>query len=225
MYKLLIFDWDGTIIDSEARIISSMQAAADELALQPLASEAVRNIIGLGLPEAIRALVPAIDDETLERMRARYSHHFLVRNETPTALYPGVEETLIRLRSKGYRMAVATGKSRRGLDRVLEETGLGDLFELTRCADETRSKPDPCMLLEILAETGLQPDDALMIGDTEYDLEMGARIGMPTAAVSYGAHHLDRLRQHAPVTEIHHFPELEGWLDTLKDEIQQRTVS
>lgn len=225
MFKLLIFDWDGTLIDSQARIIASMQAAADELGHPPLCPEAVRNIIGLGLPEAIQALIPEIEPDALEQMRERYAHHFLVQNQTPTELYPGVRETLSRLRDKGYRLAVATGKSRRGLDRALRDTGLGDLFELSRCADETKSKPDPCMLIEILNETGLIAGDALMIGDTEYDLEMGYRIGMPTAAVSYGAHHLDRLRQHQPRTEIHQFPELEIWLETLRDEQQQRTVS
>ncbi|GGB92990.1 hydrolase [Marinobacterium zhoushanense] len=225
MFKLLIFDWDGTLIDSQARIIASMQAAADELGHQPLCSEAVRNIIGLGLPEAIRALIPEIEAAALEQMRERYAHHFLVQNETPTELYPGVTDTLSRLRDRGYRLAVATGKSRRGLDRALNDTGLTELFELTRCADETKSKPDPCMLIEILEETGLAAGDALMIGDTEYDLEMGYRIGMPTVAVSYGAHHLDRLRQHKPRTEIHQFPELENWLDNLTDELHQRTVS
>lgn len=215
MYKLLIFDWDGTIIDSQARIIASMQAAADELGHDPLCPEAVRNIIGLGLPEAIRALIPHIDEPGLKRMRERYSHHFLEQNTTPTELYPGAEETLRRLRARGYRLAVATGKSRRGLDRVLEETGLGELFELTRCADETRSKPDPLMLLEILEETGMSAAEAVMIGDTEYDLEMGYRIGMGRVAVSYGAHDLERLRRFEPLAEIHQFPELEAWLDSL----------
>jgi len=225
LYKLLIFDWDGTLIDSQARIIAGMQAAADELGHAALCPEAVRNIIGLGLPEAIRALIPGIDVDALERMRERYAHHFMVQSRIPTELYPGVTETLTILREKGYRLAVATGKSRRGLDRALGDTGLAELFEVTRCADETRSKPDPCMLIEILRETGLSAGDALMIGDTEYDLEMGLRIGMPTVAVSYGAHHLDRLRQHRPKTEIHHFPELEIWLESLTDELQQRTVS
>ncbi|KEA61903.1 hypothetical protein ADIMK_4050 [Marinobacterium lacunae] len=225
MYKLLIFDWDGTLIDSQARIIASMQAAAAELGHEALCPEAVRNIIGLGLPEAIRALIPEIDPDGIELMRERYAHHFLFQNDTPTELYPGVSDTLARLRDRGYRLAVATGKSRRGLDRVLEETGLGGLFEITRCADETKSKPDPCMLIEILDETGVQAGEALMIGDTEYDLEMGSRIKMPTVAVSYGAHHLDRLKPYRPETEIHHFPELEIWLDSLNDELTLRTES
>ena len=225
MYKMLIFDWDGTVIDSQARIIASMQAAADELGHDPLCPEAVRNIIGLGLPEAIRALIPEICPDGTERMRERYAHHFLVQNKTPTELYPGVRQTLVNLREKGFRLAVATGKSRRGLDRVLEQTKLGELFEITRCADETCSKPDPRMLAEILAETGLTASDAVMIGDTEYDLEMSQRIRMDGVAVSYGAHQLERLRRFKPVTEIHHFPELELWLDSLKDESEVRTLA
>lgn len=225
MYKLLIFDWDGTLIDSQARIIASMQTAAEELGHEPLGSEAVRNIIGLGLPEAIRALIPSIDEPALEQMRDRYAHHFLVQNETPTELYPGVEKTLYRLKEQGYRLAVATGKSRRGLDRVLEQTQLGPLFEITRCADETRSKPHPLMLNQILAETGVAASDAVMVGDTEYDLEMGTHAGVGTVAVSYGAHHLDRLRGHKPLTEIHHFPELEIWLKDLTETMNQRTES
>lgn len=225
MFKLLIFDWDGTLIDSQARIIASMQAAAVELGHEPLCPEAVRNIIGLGLPEAIRELIPCIDVPALDQMRERYAHHFLVQNETPTELYPGVERTLAALKQQGYRMAVATGKSRRGLDRALEETGLAELFEITRCADETRSKPDPLMLHQILAEMAVPADEAIMVGDTEYDLEMGSRAGVPTVAVSYGAHHLDRLRFHKPLTEIHHFPELQIWLQEVKEGTTQRIVS
>jgi len=214
LYKLLIFDWDGTIIDSQERIIASMQAAARDLGHPELHGEAVRNIIGLGLPEAIRELLPEIEADGVEQMRVRYSHHFLEQNDTATPLYPGVEETLKRL-SKGYRLAVATGKSRRGLNRALESSGLGPLFELTRCADETRSKPDPLMLEQILEVSGVAVHEALMIGDTEYDLEMGQRAGMATVAVSYGAHALERLRRLAPALEIHQFPELESWLESL----------
>jgi len=215
LFKLLIFDWDGTLIDSEARIIASMQAAAEALGHDPLPQESIRNIIGLGLPEAIRALIPHIDEPAVEQMRLCYSQQFIQRDTTPAQFYPGVEQTLQRLRQRGYRLAVATGKSRRGLNRVLEQTGLGELFELTRCADETRSKPDPQMLQEILAETGMGAGDAVMVGDTEYDLEMGRRIGMGRVAVSYGAHELERLRRFEPLTVIHHFPEIETWLDSL----------
>ena len=217
MYKLLIFDWDGTIIDSTGRIVSSIRAAARDLELPLPTVDAARDIIGLGLPEAIRTLFPTLGDEVIEPMKQRYAHYYLDADETPVALFPGVAHTLESLRSKGYRLAVATGKSRRGLDHVFAETGLGWLFELSRCADETRSKPDPQMLHEILEHTGVDQDTALMIGDTEYDLEMGRRAGVDTVAVSYGAHHLDRLRPLGPVKTVHQFPELEYWLDGLQD--------
>lgn len=212
MYKLLIFDWDGTIIDSAARIISSMQQAARDLQQPELTDDAVRNIIGLGLPEAIRALIPGIDDALIPRMRERYGHYYLDADETPTALFAGVEQTLTNLNEKGFRLAVATGKSRRGLQSVFAETGLEYLFETSRCADETTSKPDPHMLHELLEETGVNVNDAVMIGDTEFDLEMGVRAGMDTIAVSYGAHHIDRLKVFNPVLEMDAFPELESWL-------------
>ncbi|MDX2423030.1 MAG: HAD-IA family hydrolase [Amphritea sp.] len=212
MYKLLIFDWDGTIIDSAARIISSMQKAARDLEQPELSDEAVRNIIGLGLPEAIRMLIPGVDDRLIAPLRDRYGHYYLEADDTPTELFDGVEQTLINLKQKGYRLAVATGKSRRGLDRVFDQTGLEYLFETSRCADETTSKPHPHMLEEILAETGLSPAEAVMIGDTEFDLEMGVRAGMDTIAASYGAHHIDRLTPYNPVLVMHRFVELENWL-------------
>ncbi|PSL10005.1 phosphoglycolate phosphatase [Marinobacterium halophilum] len=215
MYKLLIFDWDGTIIDSTQRIASCIRSSAHDLGLPVPSWEASKDIIGLGLPEAIKVLFPTEGDAIIEPLSKRYSHYYTVADETPIALFPGVQHTLESLKAKGYRLAVATGKSRAGLEHVLAETGLGWLFETSRCADETTSKPDPHMLHELLHETGVGPGHALMIGDTEYDLEMGRRAGMDTLAVSYGAHHLDRLRVLNPVKEIHHFTELEVWLDDL----------
>ncbi|MBA4502250.1 HAD family hydrolase [Marinobacterium marinum] len=215
MYKLLIFDWDGTIIDSTQRIASSLRASARELDLPVPTWEAARDIIGLGLPEAIRTLFPNEGDAIINPLRERYAYYYMDADETPVELFPGVQRTLESLKDKGYRLAVATGKSRAGLEHVFAETGLGSLFETSRCADETTSKPDPHMLHELLEETGVQRQQAVMIGDTEYDLEMGQRAGMDTVAVSYGAHHLDRLRVLRPVREIHHFTELELWLDGL----------
>ena len=215
MYSLLIFDWDGTIIDSTRRIASSIRASARDLDLPVPSWEAATNIIGLGLPEAIKTLFPNEGDVIIDPVRERYAHYYLDADETPTELFPGVQHTLESLKQKGFRLAVATGKSRAGLEHVFAETGLGSLFEISRCADETTSKPDPHMLHELLEETGVSREHALMIGDTEYDLEMGQRAGMDTVAVSYGAHHLDRLRLLKPVKEIHHFTELESWLDGL----------
>ncbi|WP_136679956.1 HAD-IA family hydrolase [Neptunomonas sp. XY-337] len=216
MYKLLIFDWDGTVIDSTARIVSSMQAAARDLSLPSLEDHEAREIIGLGLPEAIRQLFPGINDDMIEPMRERYAYYYLEGDNTPTALFAGVQATLEALRDRGYRLAVATGKSRKGLDRVLAQTGLGSLFEITRCADETTSKPDPHMLHEILAETGVAAEHALMVGDTEFDMEMAQRANVGRIAVSYGAHHIDRLGKYEPVLEVHAFAEIARWLETVQ---------
>ena len=212
MYDLLIFDWDGTIIDSEASIINSMQAAARDLTIDEPADAAVRNIIGLGLPEAIRMLFPDADDKFVISLRERYVHHFLSADPSRSCLFPGVREALHNLHHQGFRLAVATGKSRRGLNRVLEDTQLGKLFEITKCADETASKPDPLMLEEILFVTDVPTHRAVMIGDTEYDLEMGHRAKMDTIAVSYGAHEMERLSRWNPVREVDEFAELEEWL-------------
>ncbi len=212
MYSLLIFDWDGTIIDSTARIVSCLQQAAKDVGLPDLQAHAAKDIIGLGLPEAIRVLYPDITPEHLEQMRSRYVHYYMHEDKTPTALFPGVKQTLEHLHQQGYRLAVATGKTRAGLAKVMAETGLGWLFEISRCADETASKPNPLMLNEILQETGVDIASAVMIGDTEFDLSMAAQAGMDCMAVSYGAHSLERLQQYKPVLEIHSFSEIGSWL-------------
>lgn len=213
MYKLLIFDWDGTIIDSAARIISSMQAAARDCQLSEPSDDAVRNIIGLGLPEAIQQIFPEIDAHGIEQMRQQYSESFIAADNIPSPLFDGVREGLGRMRDRGIAMAVATGKSRKGLDRALGQTDLASVFIGSRCADETTSKPDPHMLAELLQETGLEPHEAVIIGDTEYDLEMGQRIGMDVIAVTYGAHHAERLKKYNPVFIADNFSALEQWLD------------
>jgi phosphoglycolate phosphatase len=213
MYDLLVFDWDGTLIDSAARIISSMHKATLDLPLDPVSDEAIRNIIGLGLPEVMQQLFPGIDAHIQGRACEAYSHYYL-HDKTPTQLFPGVEAGLLRLKESGYQLAVATGKSRQGLDRVFEETGLGSLFAYSRCADETRSKPHPLMLHQILEESGFSVERSLMVGDTEYDLGMAQQAEMDAVAVSYGAHSPARLKPYGPVLNIDHFCELERWLDS-----------
>lgn len=212
-YPLVIFDWDGTLVDSEARIITSMQAAAADYGWQPaLTDEAVRNIIGLALPEAIRHICPGIDDEGVESVRHGYTHHFLEQSDLEMPLFPGVKEGVQRLKAAGCELAVATGKSRRGLDRVLPDVGLASVFAHTRCADETLSKPDPLMLHELLDVTGFDVRQAVMVGDTEYDLGMAKNAGMDRIAVTYGAHHPDRLHAYAPVFVADQFVQLVDWL-------------
>lgn len=193
-YELIIFDWDGTLMDSVPRIVSCMQAAALEAEWGELSAPEVEDIIGLGLPEAIAQLCPGILPAQAERLRERYSHHFVQADTTPMAFFSGVEAGIGHLRGRDQqRLAVATGKSRRGLDRIFAETGSGAWFDASRTADETRSKPHPQMLLELLAELSVPVEGAVMVGDTEYDLEMARAIGMDRVGVSYGVHTPERL--------------------------------
>lgn len=208
MFKLLIFDWDGTLIDSAGRIVSCMQQAAVDLSHTPLTDEAVKNIIGLGLPEALEMLIPGINQEGIRQMRERYGHHFFNDAAPPSELFSGVEQTLSELKKAGYILSVATGKSRKGLDRSFIETGLGKYFSYSKCADETRSKPDPQMLHELLEITGISPEHALMIGDTEYDLAMANNAQIKSCGVSYGVHESERLLAHQPIAIIDNITEL-----------------
>ncbi|WP_280546743.1 MULTISPECIES: HAD-IA family hydrolase [unclassified Halomonas] len=212
-YRLAIFDWDGTLMDSIARIVSSMQAASREAGWGELEAEAVRNIIGLGLPEAIASLCPGIDAERGELLRARYAHHFVEGDTGPMRFYPGVEAGLVGLRGRaGQRLAVATGKSRRGLDRIFRESDSGGWFHASRTADETLSKPHPRMLEELLVELDVAVGEAVMIGDTEYDLEMARALGMDRVAVTWGVHAPARLAASRPVFTAEAVPDLFDWL-------------
>ncbi|RZA12506.1 MAG: HAD family hydrolase [Proteobacteria bacterium] len=150
-YKLLIFDWDGTLCDSIGRIVEAMHAAAAASGYPLCSDEAVKGIIGLALPEAISVLYPQLDDVQVMAMRDHYANAYMALDATPSVLYPGVREALLGFREQGYRLAVATGKARRGLDRVLKAHGWEDFFDITRAADETRGKPHPLMLEQIMS--------------------------------------------------------------------------
>lgn len=208
---LVILDWDGTVCNSEARIVSCMQRAAERAGLPVLAPEAVSNIIGLALPEAAAILFPEAAMEQRQRLRELYSEEWMAARSEPLPLFDGVLETLDKLLGAGHRLAVATGKSRRGLNREFDEHGIGGLFTASRCADETASKPDPLMLRELLNETGCPVGEAVMVGDTVYDLEMAASAGMASIGVSYGVHQPGRLEALRPRAIIDHFSELLRW--------------
>lgn len=213
-YQLLIFDWDGTLVDSIGRIVESMHLAADACELARCSDAQVKGIIGLGLPEAIGTLYPElIEPACIERFRHSYSEHYLAFEAEPSALFAGVAEALEGFRAQGYRMAVATGKSRHGLQRVLQGRGWLDYFDVTRCADETASKPNPLMLHEILAHCDVAPQRALMVGDSSFDLLMARSAGIDSVAVGYGAQPLAVLREHEPTLAIEHFSELRAWLE------------
>ncbi len=212
LYSLLVFDWDGTLVDSVEKIVTSMHRASENQGLTRLSDAQVRDIIGLGLPEALQALYPELDAGGIEGMRREYSEQFVQAGSASSALFPGVREGLSHLREQGFELAVATGKSRRGLDRAMDEFDLRELFVCSRCADETRSKPHPQMLQEILDESGYEPSRVLMVGDTEYDLEMACNIAMPSVGVTYGVHSSARLLKHRPVRLVNAFVELRDWL-------------
>ena len=209
---LFIFDWDGTLSDSKAKITKAMQLAAQDMGWAPLDDHLIHNIIGLGLPEAIHRLYPDVDLVERQRLRDVYAIHFLSLDEArPSDFFPGVMDTLHRLKADGHTLTIATGKSRKGLDRIFGVLGVGQFFHATRCADETASKPDPLMLEELLREFSVDAGDAVMIGDTEYDMEMARLIGMPRIAVSYGAHHIDRLHSYRPEMCLDQFDQLLAW--------------
>ncbi|GAB3387588.1 HAD family hydrolase [Azotobacter armeniacus] len=212
-YRLLIFDWDGTLVDSIGRIVESMRVAAMVCDLEPRSDAAIKSIIGLGLPEAIRTLYPNLHDaRLLEQVRRLYSEHYLALESEPSPLYSGVAEALEVFRAAGYRLAVATGKTRQGLDRVLAGRGWQGYFDVSRCADETASKPDPRMLHEILTHCRMSPEQALMVGDSSFDLQMARHARMEAVAVSYGAQPIETLRLHGPRLIIDDFGELCAWL-------------
>lgn len=204
---LLIFDWDGTLIDSAAKIVTCMQYAAEESGVEPLPDEPIRQIIGLSLPQAIAVLYPNESPALHEDIRQRYVSHYIGMDQTPTPLFADVTETLHTLRDAGYTLAVATGKARRGLDRVLEQMGMQKFFHATRCADETRSKPHPQMLHELL-DFVCEPEQALMVGDSCYDMEMAQAASVPRVAVSYGAHRIEQMLRYEPVACLDRFVDL-----------------
>lgn len=211
-FELIVFDWDGTLMDSEARIVACLRAAFAALELEAPSREAARDIIGLGLEEAMHRLVPGIKSNQLADLIHAYRREFLVSNQTPSVLFPGAQELLAWLADSGYRLAVATGKSRVGLDKALRETGLVEIFHATRCADETFSKPHPQMLLELMDELGARASETLMIGDTEYDMQMAANAGASALAVSYGVHAPERLLAHQPLGCFDELAALGRWL-------------
>lgn len=211
-YRLLVFDWDGTLMDSQARIVACFQSAADDLGVAVPDARRARDVIGLGLPEATGRLFPELDAATVTRVVDRYRFHFLGNHPTPSDLFPGVVETLEGLAQAGYLLGIATGKGRRGLDAALRETGLGRLFHASRCAGEAFSKPHPQMLEEVMEALGAGPEDTLMIGDTEYDMQMARSAGVPGLAVSYGVHEPSRLLAQGALACLDRIDQLPGWL-------------
>lgn len=192
-FPLVVFDWDGTLMDSEARIVACMQRAAGDMDM-PIPSDAeARDIIGLGLEQAVTRLFPGAGADDIERLVVTYRQHWLGDDVVASQMFAGSVELVETLHAEGYLLAVATGKSRQGLDKSLVESGLTRFFHVTRCADEAFSKPHPQMLEEILSDLDTPPADAVMIGDTEYDMQMARSAGVAGVGVSHGVHSVERL--------------------------------
>ena len=212
-YELVIFDWDGTLMDSTGLIASCLQDACADVGLAVPSARDARFVIGLGMVDSLNHVAPGIDEERRGRLVERFRHHFLAR-EHEAPLYDGVREMLSELHAGGRRLAVATGKARRGLDRALDATGLRQWFEATRCADEGFAKPHPDMLLMLMDITGVAPRHALMVGDTTHDLELAANAGVDAIAVSYGAHDDTLLDTRPAKARCASVAELHRWLKT-----------
>lgn len=210
-YRLIVFDWDGTLVDSTAAIAECIRAAARDMGLAVPEVARATHVIGLGLHQALRQAVPELPPSGYEAFVGHYRRHFLAC-EDGIGLFPGVCEMLGELAGRGHRLAVATGKSRRGLDRALAATGLAPFFAATRCADETQPKPHPAMLLELMRALEAPPAATVMVGDTEHDLRMAAGAGVDAVAVQSGAHPPEALRALAPRACLPSVRELPQWL-------------
>jgi len=210
-YPLLVFDWDGTLIDSARTIVACIQAACRDLGLTVPDEARASHVIGLGLKDALAYAIPGLPTDDYGKVVESYRKHFLARDpEIP--LFPGAQEMLAGLKARGHILAIATGKSRAGLKRALHNTGLEPLFAASRCADESASKPAPDMLSELMEELGTEAVDTLMIGDTVHDLQMAAHAGVQAVAVSHGAHPRGDLVALSPLACLESIDELTLWL-------------
>ena len=211
-FDLIVFDWDGTLMNSTATIVKCIQSAAKDVGLTPPSDSAASHVIGLGLAEAMQHVMPGIDPAQYQRMVERYRYHFLTQDHE-LVLFDGVRAMLAELRQGGYFLAVATGMGRVGLNRALNAAGLLSVFDATRCADETFSKPHPAMLQELTRELGQDMRRTVMIGDTTHDLQMATNAGAAGIAVEYGAHPVAQLAACNPVFSAANVAQLREWLN------------
>jgi phosphoglycolate phosphatase len=210
-FDLVVFDWDGTLFDSTALIVRCIQNACRDVG-SPVPSDAdAAYVIGLGLADALRHVAPSLPEARYPELGKRYRHHYFA-SEHELSLFPGTLEMLHALKARDHRLAVATGKGRRGLDEALAHSQLAGLFDATRTADETASKPNPLMLQELMREFGCEPERTLMIGDTTHDLQLAINAGTPRVAVSFGAHDRETFAEFEPLHIAHSTRELHDWL-------------
>ncbi|MBA0922165.1 MAG: HAD-IA family hydrolase [Nitrosospira sp.] len=212
-FDLLVFDWDGTLVDSAGAIISSIKNAARDAELPEPSNIAARYVIGLGLREAAECLFPAISPQKFELLSNRYRHHYLAL-DSKISPFKGVIKIIETLHKKKFLLAVATGKSRAGFDRSLESSGLKNYFHSSRCADETSSKPNPLMLFELMEQFNIEAERTLMIGDTTHDLQMAINARVAGLGVTYGAHSRKNIESLTPFACVDSIMDLSSWLNT-----------
>ncbi|HEY9066118.1 MAG TPA: HAD-IA family hydrolase [Burkholderiaceae bacterium] len=210
-FDLIVFDWDGTLFDSTALITRCIQAACADVGCTVPSDTQASYVIGMGLAEALQHAAPALPRERYRDLAERYRHHYFSRQHE-LVLFEGALELLRQLKERRHLLGVATGKSRRGLDEALRGTALRNVFDATRTADETASKPDPRMLLELMDEFGIGPERTVMIGDTTHDLLLAANAGTASIGVSYGAHDHAAFAEFAPRHVAHSVADLSDWL-------------
>ena len=210
-FDLIAFDWDGTLFDSTALIVRCIQSACRDIGVAMPSDVDAAYVIGLGLHDALRHVTPDLPPERVHELSRRYRHHYLARQHE-LVLFEGTLAMLHALKQRQHFLAVATGKNRVGLDQALAQSELHGLFDATRTADETASKPHPLMLQELMAQMGASPERTLMIGDTTHDLLLARNAGTASVAVSYGAHEREAFDEHAPLFVAHSTRELHDWL-------------
>jgi phosphoglycolate phosphatase len=210
-FDLIAFDWDGTLFDSTALIARCIQAACADLPAAVPSERDASFVIGLGLVDALQRAAPELPRERYRELADRYRHHYFAQQHQ-VVLFEGTVPLLHSLKERRHRLAVATGKSRRGLDEALASVRLQGVFDATRTADETATKPDPRMLHELMAELDVEPGRTLMIGDTTHDLQLAANAGTASVAVSYGAHEPAEFSAFAPLFVAHSVADLNRWL-------------
>lgn len=210
-FDLIVFDWDGTLFDSTGLIVQCIQAACRDLGLPVPDDQKAAYVIGLGLHDALQHVVPGLAPERYPELGRRYRHHYFARQHE-LVLFQGTLDLLRALKARRHWLAVATGKSRAGLDEALTHSSLQRVFDATRTADETASKPNPRMLQELMRELGTDPQRTLMIGDTTHDLALATNAGTASLGVSYGAHAPEAFAAHGPLAVLHSTLELQDWL-------------
>lgn len=210
-YKAVIFDWDGTVMDSTSSIAQAIQAACVDLELPVPSAEDASWVIGLSLELALQRCAPTLDAGRVPLFMERYRHHFFLRDQT-LVMFDGIIPLFDELKSREIRLGVATGKTRLGLDRVLRAQQLADRFDCTRCADESQGKPHPAMLFDIMERLSLKPEQVLMVGDTTHDIQMATSAGVDSMAVTYGAHSKRTLLLSEPTVMVSSVREMRDWL-------------